>query len=240
MKYLVACILCFLTSVASAQSLPVFFVNGERANQQLFRSAPEKLEENKLYGEQRLEPRFPEIQFYELEPPATLQTRIESIVHGISLSLPPEYDYYGYEIRRYMAGVGGDPIFADPEKLARAITDTRRAAMALDRWEEAMNAKMLAIGEEVEATQAGSPERLDLKFKTHEARNFFAKCREWIAANEAMLNFLGENYGQYEYVAPVFNFSNKQTLEKFVDLHAARDEARAKVHEYAPFRMMIY
>src|SRR4051812_43914435 len=47
-----------------------------------------------------IEPNFIPVKFLKTTPPKTLQERIDRLVEGIKIDTPPEYDYYGYEIRR--------------------------------------------------------------------------------------------------------------------------------------------
>ena len=110
----------------------------------------------------------------------------------------------------------------------------------VERWDEALNQKIAEIGEDVEATENGASVRIDYKFKVSEARNFITFCRLWIDANEKMLVFLGENFNQFGYEAPIFNFYSHSTLNSFLDLYAEKEEALEKVQKYTPFRMMIY
>ncbi|MGH1398511.1 MAG: hypothetical protein ACRBCT_04780 [Alphaproteobacteria bacterium] len=242
MKFLpvLFCGVMIFSSSAHAQSLPVFYLDGERAQQQLHLQAAKREEAGKEIKIERYEPELPQIQFYDLEPPKTLQTRIESLIHGIGLSLPPEYDYYGYEIRRYMATVGNDAVFSDSDKLSEAIMAIRRAKLVLEKWKGVLNTRIKALQDEVEQTNSGSPERINFKFKRAEAQKFLNDCDQWITANEEMLLILAKNFKRYRYIAPVFDFRDADTLAAFIEAHATRDEALTAIHEYTPFRLMIY
>ncbi len=59
------------------------------------------------------EPNIVVAKFLKIEPPQNLTERVARLAHGITVDMPPDYDYYGYEIRRYMQGVGNLKIYTD-------------------------------------------------------------------------------------------------------------------------------
>lgn len=186
------------------------------------------------------EPSLSPIQFYALEPPKTLMLRIEALAHGITMSLPPEYDYYGYELRRYMAAIAGPDVLGDVARLQVEIANTKRAAIVLQRWEEALNKEIRAIEAEIEEHDADTPART--RFKSNKAKiySFTRDCKAWIEANDNMLQFLSDLRGEYEYRAPNFNFAEAEALATFAALYDTRDQALQRMHDYTPFRVMVY
>lgn len=61
------------------------------------------------------EPNIIAIRFQQDKPPKGVVERIQRLTLGITTDMPPEYDVYGYEIRRYMAQVGNAKIYQDDE-----------------------------------------------------------------------------------------------------------------------------
>src|SRR5690606_38806905 len=66
---------------------------------------------------ERAPPTISKIEFTVIPPAATLQERIDRLLHGLRTPVAHEHDHYGYEIRRYMARIGDQEIFQDTERL---------------------------------------------------------------------------------------------------------------------------
>lgn len=187
------------------------------------------------------EPSFPEIKFYKYPEPSTLSARIETIVHGLTISLPPEYDLYGYELRRYMSTIAGSEAMNSKKRLAAEIANTKRAKIILEHWGKEITAYIDKLGAEIEADDSiDSATRTSFKFKSGKAKAFLVEANSWVDNNQAMLEALYEMWGVYEYRDPSINFRNQEDLNKYARLFRAREKSLRLMHEYPPFRMMIY
>ena len=97
-----------MLGAVSAQAQQIMGIQAENALKseveiEKFYEEDEDEEEAVLFVD---EPFFKEVTFLNLEHPRTFQGRIDRLLYGIYTDVAPEYDHFGYEIRRYMAGVG--------------------------------------------------------------------------------------------------------------------------------------
>lgn len=187
------------------------------------------------------EPTFSQIQFYKEKPITTLNGRIDALLHGVTVMLPPEYDLYGYEIRRYMAKIAGPKVITDRKRLAQEITNIRRARVVLDYWQKTLEKEIKEIESIIESNKdIDGSTRSSFKFKRGKVRAMMVEARSWIDNNENMLQMLFDNFGRYTFKEPSFDFRDRETLNKFASLFEARQKSLEIMHAYAPFRMMIY
>ena len=187
------------------------------------------------------EPSFPQIKFYKLEEPSTLSARVEALLHGVTVSLPPEYDMYGYELRRYMSGIAGAEAMGSKKRLVAEIANTKRAKIILEYWGKEINEYLDTIEAEIEADESiDSATRTTFKFNRGRVKAFLVESNSWVDNNQAMLEMLYQIWGLYEYKDPYINFRNKKELDRFAKLFRAREKSLKIIQEYPPFRMMIY
>lgn len=227
---------------------PIMMLNGIdtgnnphlRAQLELERRLGKEISEG--YGYRRAsEPSFPQIQFYKYPDPPTLSARIETLVHGVTVSLPPEYDMYGYELRRYMSAIAGPEVMSSKKRLAAEIANTKRAKIMLEHWGKEITANIDALGAEIEDDDnIDSAARISFRFKSGKAKAFLVEANSWVDNNQRMLEALYEMWGVYEYNDPSINFGHEEDLGKYARLFRAREKALRLMHEYPPFRMMIY
>lgn len=187
------------------------------------------------------EPVFEKITFLKLEPPRTLSERVDALIQGMYVDIPPEYDHYGYEVRRYMAAVAGPEILGSPEKLKEQIKNTKRAEIVLKYWRQDVQEEISAIEAEIEQSNAPSSIRSSFKYHRGVAEAFFVEAGNWIYQNRAMLKYLQEiGPGAYELDEYSLSFSSQKDLQKFAGLYKAREAALERIQDYTPFRMMVY
>lgn len=187
------------------------------------------------------EPRFAQIKFFKLDEPATLSQRVDAVLYGVTVSLPPEYDMYGYEMRRYMSAISGPEVLVSRKRLAAEIANTQRAKIMLEHWEKELTEYMNKIAAEIEADdQIDSATRTSFRFKSGKVRAFMIEANSWVDNNQAMLQMLYDAWGVYEYRDPYINFKNKADLDRFAKLFRAREKSLQIIKEYPPFRMMVY
>jgi len=188
-----------------------------------------------------VEPTFAEIKFYEPESAKTLGQRIDKLLHGITQILPNEYDLYGYELRRYMSSIAGPEVLGDRKRLSKEIANTKRAAIILEYWSKGIREEIKAIETLLENDKTIDPTtRTTFKFKSGKAKAFLIEADSWVSNNNKMLQFLFDLHSQYSYKEPVINFTEHSHAQGFLSLFRARQKSLELIHEYAPFRMMIY
>ncbi len=189
-----------------------------------------------------IEPEFRPVKYLKLEPPATLRHKIERLVFGIYTDVPPEYDYYGHRIRMFMAHVGGDVVMATENNLEGQLQNIKTAKTILREWRNEINLDVKAIEEEIEKNGAPSTERSLLKYNTKIVYGFIVDMSNWIAANQAVLEYLiSLGPSQYTYENPIFSFVERKDVNAFRDLYVHRAEMhKILIDKYPTFRMMVY
>lgn len=186
------------------------------------------------------EPVFEKVEYQKLEPPLHLQERIERLIHGIKVDIPPEYDHYGYEIRRYMARVAGPKVLASQKNIEGQLQNIKNAEIILKYWRDTHAKEIAAIEAEIEASNSSS---YSTSFKYHRgvANAFFVEAGSWMNNNRAVLEYLQELGPQgYTFRDGKIKFGSRKELTKFLALFKAQREALEIIQGYTPFRMMVY
>ncbi len=187
------------------------------------------------------EPVFDEVTFLKLDPPRSMNERIERLIHGIYVDIPPEYDHFGYEVRRYMTSVAGPEILGSPVNLKGQIKNIKSAEIILRYWRQAHQKEIANIEAEMEEKGASSSIRSSLKYNRGIAEAFFVEAQSWTHNNRALLELLLKTGPQgYKFKSHVFTFNDQRDLKKFARLYKARQDALKEIHGYTPFRMMVY
>ncbi len=227
---------------------PLFFLNGlHTGNNPHLKS---QLDLEAIYGKDvsigyrytpDIEPSFPQIQFYQMPPVQTLHDRIDKLLYGIKVSIPQEYDLYGYELRRYMSRVAGAHALGNKRQLLVEITNTKNAKIMLDHWQDTINQQINDIEIEISNHEDIDP-ALRTSFKLNRAivKAFFVEARLWVRNNQEMLQMLYDLDNRYQYQVPAINFGRKEELDRFANLFRTRQKSVQVMHKYPPFRMMIY
>lgn len=188
-----------------------------------------------------VEPTVPKIEFYKYDRPEHLQGRIESLLHGIKITLPPEYDHYGYEIRRYMKSVGNISIYQNRYAIETAIVDVEKAWVVFRYWREALLAEI----EQLEVDLQKDP-NASSKVKTLYNVNkiivtaFIVEMQSWINSNDDLLKFLADNRKFYTFEQGRFLFKRREHAKRLVALFAAREKAKREMRKYFPFGAIVY
>lgn len=187
------------------------------------------------------DPVFEKVVYMKIDPPGNLGERVDRLLHGIRIDVPPAYDHYGYEIRRYMAAIAGPQILGSPENLQAQIKNIKNAKIIARYWREAVKAEIAGIEEQIEAEDASSSVRSIFKFNRGAAEAFFVELESWMNTNRAALEVLLKmGPDRYSYTDPVLSFRNYEDLTYYASLHKTREEALQRIRAYTPFRMMIY
>lgn len=186
------------------------------------------------------EPIYTKIKFAAQGAPKHLQERIERLLYGITIDISPEYDYYGYEIRRYMRSILTPSDLQNKESVLEAKSNVRRARIVLNYWQEELNKEMKALEKALEEGQPTSHMLSSFRYNRNEVTRFIPTAYGWIDRNSDFLDFLESIEGQYFVKYPLYQIPNNVLKAKFSTLYAAREEARERMTRYSPFRAMIY
>ncbi len=187
-----------------------------------------------------VEPEYPPITFYKQKPPTNLRERIDRLLYGMKVDVPPEYDHYGYEIRRYMAHVAGPEVIGDSERMAEELRNISNAQTILDYWRRSIALESRAIGEEIDRVNASSTIRSSFKFNRGLTDAFFTECQTWIEKNRDLLVFMQEQYGAYSLKEGALEFNETKPYKEFIAIYKAAIKSRGYINEYTPFAAMIY
>ena len=188
-----------------------------------------------------LEPEFKKVTYLELDPPRSLNERIERLIHAIYVDVPPEYDHYGHEIRRYMAKVAGPNVLNSKSNLQGQIQNIESAQTILKYWKAAHEKETADIEKIIEETDASSSTRQSFKYRRGVADAFFIEAGSWMNNNKRVLKYLHDlEPDSYEFKDPTFTFSGQRKLKRFLQLYDAQQRALKEIQDYTPFRMMVY
>ena len=189
----------------------------------------------------RFEPNIPQVQFYEMDAPKTLEQKIDALLYGITIDIPPEYDHYGYDIRRYMASAGNMEALNDPKYVREEIRKIEHAQKILMAWRKKVILEAEALEKEI-ASDADTKRKSMPEFRYNKAKAdaFFVEAHSWIENNLELLKVLDAAEGNYTVDEEGYNFEDEQTLHSFTKFYDARQKSLKEMHKYVPFRVMVY
>lgn len=187
------------------------------------------------------EPVLPEVQFFALEPPKTMSQKVQAVLYGITIDVPPQYDHYGYDIRRYMVSVGSPMVFEDPERINQELHKIDYALKVLHAWSEKNTQEIQALEAEVAASKDVEPQiHQDLRLNKAKAQGFFSEAKIWLENHKRGLELLARKRGHYYYEDSAFTFDNAQDMKEYASIYEAQQKSLSEIHEYVPFRIMMY
>lgn len=187
------------------------------------------------------DPEFDNVKYLKLEPPKSLRERIDRLIHGSYVDLPPEYDHYGYEIRKYMAHVGGPLIPASTVNLKGQLQNIQSAKKIAELWRKKQLEEIRAIETKMEEHASSSSYRPKFKYNAGTVKAFFTELDSWLDNNEALLEYLLEiGPNAYTYEAPVFKFKDNKQRMSYARLYDAQLRSLEVIRKYPPFRVMLY
>lgn len=188
------------------------------------------------------EPFFKKVEFKTIEPAYGLQERVERILYGLYTDVPPEYDHYGYEIRRYMASIGNANSINNPNFIAAQLKNIKNASIILDYWQKSLKEEMDEIDQEITDSNNRTNIRTIFKYNRGVATAFFVEQQNWMNNNKMLLEYLQEiGPRAYKYHENgVLTFKNKEHLRRFSAIYRSKLISLRQIREYLPFRMMIY
>ncbi|MFN3700123.1 MAG: hypothetical protein ACK4VI_01215 [Alphaproteobacteria bacterium] len=186
------------------------------------------------------EPMIKEVRFTKQDPPRTINERIERLVHGVLHDIPPTYDHYGYEIRRYMKSILTPHDLNDSLHIIEKLRQARTARIILDYWRKELQNEMAEIEKAIEASQTTTSMITMFRHNSGIINKFIPDLYMWIDRNIEFLEYLQSINGEYYVNYPFYEFSRSVQERTARDLYTKREQGLRAVIEYAPFRGMIY
>ncbi len=186
------------------------------------------------------EPNIIVVKYLQDTPPRNLSERVERMVHGITVDIPPEYDVYGYELRRYMQAVGNPKVYTDNNYLTAQLKNIAKANIVLDYWRKHLKKEMEELEPLTEAHDVSFITKTAFKQNAGTVKQFLSDSQTWLDANKHFLMYLDTIEGKYTLNYPEIKFQIPEFANKYIRLLTKRQEAIRKIREYTIFRLMVY
>ncbi len=186
------------------------------------------------------EPYYKQIKFLNQPPPKTLPERVDRLTHGIKIDIPPEFDHYGYEIRRHMKSILTPIDLNNSMVLPDKLKNARTARIIMDYWKKALYEEMQAIEKEMDATQTNSTLKTTYRYNAGIVNVFIPDMYAWIDKNVEFLEMLQDNGGNYYVSYPFYDVPDSVLKSKLSTLYWEREAALENITKYSPFRSLIY
>ncbi len=188
------------------------------------------------------EPNLYKVEFLEMPSLNSLDERINRLIQGISMDIAPEYDHYGYEIRRYMARVGNTKVLeqGQDEYLIEQIKNTRKARVIAEYWKKHLEKEMDEIQTLLQGEGVSFSTKTAFKQNTNTVNTFLISLMAWIDANENVLMNVFDHPGVHDLIYPEVFFAKPHLRIEYYNLMAARAQKLKDITEYRPFALMVY
>lgn len=186
------------------------------------------------------EPNIVPVTFLQDTPPRGLLDRVNRMVHGINVDIPPEYDQYGYEIRRYMSHVGNPKIYSDEEFLIEQIRNTRKARVIVRFWQQHLEKEVEELEKLVAEQDSSSSVWTALKQNRQVTRTFVIDLQGWVDANERLLMNILDTFGYVQLDYPELIFLRPHERIEFFNLYQTRQAKLNSIKKYQAFALMSY
>ncbi len=187
-------------------------------------------------------PNIFKVKFLRLPPLNGIDERVDRLVQGIKVDLPPEYDHYGYEIRRYMSKVGEIKIFTDNEFLLEQIKNVRKSQIIADYWKKHLDKEIGEIEKIIESNE-DTPFTVRTAFRQNKVtvRSFIVDLKAWIEANNVMLsNIYKHSIDNYDVVYPEIIITSSLARQTFYNDMTVKQNKLTAIKAYHPFAIMVY
>lgn len=190
-----------------------------------------------------LEPNIGQIDFRKIPEVVEIPDRIASLIHGITIDIPPEYDHYGYEIRRYMSRAGNLRVFEDREYLVEQIKNVRKAKVIAKFWSDLLKKE---IDEIEQVIDQDTDRKISFASKTAFKQNkrttetFLISLDNWLVTNEDYLLFILDNPDRYVVNYPSILIGEESVRVPFYNKTLLRQTRLKEIKEYLPFSIMAY
>ena len=189
-----------------------------------------------------VEPNITKVEF--LKPPevSDVRNRVDALLHGVTKDIPPEFDHYGYEIRRYMARSSNMKVFEDEEYIKQQIKNVRKARVIADFWRKSLEEEISALEEIIENDDGSVAFAVRTAFKQNKITitTFLISLQSWIDANEQLLLFIFNNPDLFEIYYPEIIIQSTADNLSFYNLLLVRQIKLKEIKAYRTFEMMVY
>lgn len=187
-----------------------------------------------------VEPQFKQVRFLQEDPPKTLSERIDRLIYGIKIDIPPEYDHYGYEIRRYMKGILNPNDLNDSLHIPEMLQNARTARIILEHWKKKLTDEAKIIQAELDKSSSNHGLITAYKYNQGVINSFIPVIYIWIDNNIEFLEYIQEIGGEYYVSYPFYEVPNPNFRDKLKTLYEKRENGLKEIITYSPFSMMIY
>ncbi len=191
--------------------------------------------------ERSVEPNMGIVDYRKRSPLTSMKERVDRLIQGVKKGIPPEFDHYGYEIRRYMTHVGNLEIFEDEEYLKDQIKNTRKSAIIYSYWKKVLDQEVIDIEDIIDADDS-IPSTVRTAFKQNKmtVRTFLVSLKSWVDSNERLLLHIYNNPGIFEVYYPEVIIASPQANVEFYNLFVIRQTKLKDIRAYHPFSIMVY
>lgn len=201
-----------------------------------------------LLGDSEKPPREPflsENDFLKYPPLRSVEERVSRLLHGIVSDIQPEYDHYGYEIRRYMAHTGNIKIYEDQDYLKKQISNAKVAFIIAEYWEKYIRSEIDEIGTILDEDQREDnvisfQARTAFRQNKVKVQGFLISLKGWIIANEEMLRLVNSNFSEFKLVYPEVMVRVAENRINFYNAITSRQVKLKEIKKYVPFSIMVY
>lgn len=187
-----------------------------------------------------IEPFFKQVKFLNQIPAKTLTERVDRLTHGIKIDIPPEYDHFGYEIRRYMKSILTPNDLNNTMLIPEKLQNARRARVIMDYWKKALYDEMASIEKEMDKGDVSITLKTTYRYNAGIVNVFIPEVYAWVDSNIEFLELLQQNGGEFYVSYPYYEVPNPTVRQRVQDLYGEREAALQSVIKYSPFRAMIY
>lgn len=186
------------------------------------------------------EPHFKKVRFLKQPPPKTLGERVDRLIHGIYIDITPEYDHFGYEIRRTMKSILTPHDLNDPLLIPEKLENVRKARIILDYWKRELNKEMRELEALVGEQNTTISLKTTFRYNQRIVMEFIPVLYGWVDKNMKFLEHVRDMNGEFYVNYPFYDIADRDKKKEFQKLYNEREEALRKVITYSPFRAMIY
>lgn len=190
-----------------------------------------------------VEPALAEIKFLKMPALNNIKERTDRLIWGVRKDIKPEYDHYGYEIRRYMAGTSNTKIFTNEEYLIEQIRSVRKARIIANYWADKVEDEVRLIEKEMKSRQGSEVEfTVKTAFKQNKltVRKFIISLKSWIDANEKYLMIIFDNPDVYSVRYPEIMVSVSEVRLNLYNALVIKQTKLKEIRNYKTFEMMVH
>ncbi len=187
------------------------------------------------------EPVILEVKFKDIPILTSFKERIDRLTYGITAYIPPEYDHYGHEIRRYMAHIGNFKAYQDKDKLVEQLRNVKKAKVIKKYWQKHLKKEIDEIDNIIDSDEnVSSVLRSSFSQNSSTARGFLLSLGLWLDANEEVLVFMYKNFDLITARYPSIIIPRARENLEFYNLVYNRQSTLKDIVEYTAYEMMVY